>query len=177
MRRLTVILMLVNVIWFSFLMGCETIPKDALRLSPESLRQRQMQTRKYETTDENKILIACAGLLQDMGFNLDESETELGLIVASKMRSAVDASQQFVAVLVALLAGSMPPTDKEQKMRASIVTRPVDENHIAVRVTFQRIVWDTQGQVAKREGITDPEVYQEFFAKLSKSIFLEAHAI
>ena len=177
MRRFTVILMLVNVISLSVLMGCKTIPKDALSLSPESLQQRQMQTRKYETTDETKILIACAGLLQDMGFNLDESETELGLIVGSKMRSAVDASQQVVAVLVALLAGTVPPTDKEQQMRASIVSRPVDENHIAVRVTFQRIVWDTQGQVTKREGINDPEVYQEFFAKLSKSIFLEAHAI
>lgn len=177
MRRLTVILMLVNAISFSVLMGCVAIPKDALRLSPESLQQRQMQTRKYETTDEAKILIACAGLLQDMGFNLDESETELGVIVASKMRSAVDASQQVVAVLVGLLAGAVPPTDKEQKMRASIVTRPVDENHITVRVTFQRIVWNTQGQVSKREGIADPEVYQEFFAKLSKSIFLEAHAI
>ena len=177
MRRLTVILMLVNVISFSVLMGCKTIPKDALRLSPESLQQRQMQTRKYETTDETKILIACAGLLQDMGFNLDESETELGLIVASKMRSAVNAGQQVVAVLVGLLSGAMPPTDKEQKMRVSIVTRPVDENHTAVRVTFQRIVWDTQGQVTKREGITDPDIYQEFFAKLSKSIFLEAHSI
>lgn len=39
--------------------GCATIPKDALSLSPESLAQRQMQTRKYETKDEAKILAAC----------------------------------------------------------------------------------------------------------------------
>ena len=158
--------------------GCATIPKDALSLSPESLAQRQMQTRKYETKDEAKILAACAGLLQDMGFNIDESETKLGVITSSKMRSAVSAGQQVAAVFVALLGGGYP-TDKEQKMRASVITRPIGERgeHIAVRVTFQRIVWNTQGQVTTSESLTDPKIYQEFFDKLSKSIFLEAQEI
>jgi hypothetical protein len=159
--------------------GCQTIPKDALSLSPESLAQRQMQTRKYETKDEAKILAACAGLLQDMGFNIDESETKLGLISSSKMRSAVSAGQQVGAILVALMGGGVMPTDKEQKMRASVITRPVGEQgeYIAVRVTFQRIVWNTQGQVTVSESLTDPKIYQEFFDKLSKSIFLEAQEI
>ena len=136
-------------------------------------------TRKYETKDEAKILAACAGLLQDMGFNIDESETKLGLISSSKMRSAVSAGQQVAAVLVALLGGGVTPTDKEQKMRAAVVTRPVGEHgeYIAVRVTFQRIVWNTQGQVTKSESLTDPKIYQEFFDKLSKSIFLEAQEL
>jgi len=160
--------------------GCQTtIPKDALSLSPESLTQRQLETRKYETKDEAKILAACAGLLQDMGFNLDESETKLGVITSSKTRSAVSAGQQVGAVFVALLGGGYMPTDKEQKMRASVITRPVGEHggYIMVRVTFQRIVWNTQGQVTKSESLTDPKIYQEFFDKLSKSIFLEAQSI
>ena len=159
--------------------GCQTIPKDALTLSPESLAERQMQTRKYETKDEGKILSACAGLLQDMGFNLDESETKLGLITSSKMRSAENAGQIVGAVLIALLGGGAMPVDKEQKMRASVVTRPLGEQggYIAVRVTFQRIVWNTQGQVTKSESLNDPAIYQEFFDKLSKSIFLEGQEI
>jgi hypothetical protein len=162
-----------------FMTGCQTIPKDALSLNPESLAQRQMQTRKYETKDEAKILSACACLLQDMGFNLDESETKLGVITASKMRSAVNAGQQVAAVFIAILGGGYTPTDKEQKMRASVVTRPVGEHgdYVAVRVTFQRIIWNTQGQVTKSESLTDPKIYQEFFDKLSKSIFLEAQGI
>lgn len=125
------------------------------------------------------ILSACAGLLQDLGFNIDESETKLGLIVASKQRSAVDAGQVAAAVLVAVLTGVATPTDKEQKMRASIVTRPVGEDggSIAVRVTFQRIVWNTQGKVTKMEGLSDPKAYQEFFDKLSKAVFLEAQEL
>lgn len=161
------------------LVSCTSIPKDALSLSPESLQQRQMQTRRFETTDEAKILAACAGLLQDMGFNLDESETELGVIVGSKERSAVNAAQVAGAIVIALLGGGHIPTDKVQKMRVCIVSRPIGEKKesIAVRVTFQRIVWNDQGQVTKREGIVDPKVYQEFFEKLSKSIFLEANEI
>lgn len=164
---------------YLFITGCTTIPKDALTLSPKSLRERQMQTRKYETRDEGKILSACVGLLQDMGFNLDESESKLGLITSSKMRSAENVGQIAGAILIALLGGVVPPVDKEQKMRASVVTCPIgeQENYVAVRVTFQRIVWNTEGKVTKSESIIDPEVYKEFFDKLSKSIFLEDQEI
>ena len=114
-----------------------------------------------------------------MGFNLDESETNLGVITSSKMRSAVNPAQQVAMVMVAILGGGYMPTDKAQKMRASVVTRPVGEKgeYIAVRVTFQRIVWNTQNQVTASESLTDPKIYQEFFDKLSKSIFLEAQEI
>jgi len=175
MRRVLSLLFIITII----ITGCRTIPKDALSLSPESLAQRQLQTRKYETIDEAKILSACASLLQDMGFNLDESETNLGVITSSKMRSAVNPAQQVAMVMVAILGGGYMPTDKVQKMRASVVTRPVGEKgeYIAVRVTFQRIVWNTQNQVTASESLTDPKIYQEFFDKLSKSIFLEAQEI
>lgn len=159
--------------------GCQTIPKDAFTLSPETLAQRQIQTKKYQTTDEAKILAACGGLLQDLGFNIDESETKLGLISSSKMRSAKNAGQIIGAILITALSGVSAPIEKEQRMRACVVTRPVGENgeYVAVRVTFQRVVWDTKGQVTRSESLTDPKIYQEFFDKLSKAIFLEAQEI
>lgn len=161
------------------LCACQSIPKDALVLSPESLQERQMQTRKFETRDEAKILEACAGLLQDMGFNIDESETQLGLIVGSKMRSAENVGQIVTAVIILAMTGLPTPVDKEQKMRACLVTKPLGENgeYIAVRVTFQRIVWNTQNVVSVSESIKDEAVYQEFFEKLSKAIFLESQQI
>jgi hypothetical protein len=175
MRRVLV-LFLIGVFYIA---GCQTIPKDALTMTPQALEQRQIQTKKYETTDEAKILSASAALLQDMGYNLDESETKLGLISASKKRSAVNGGQVALAIFVAALGGGVTPTDKEQTMRASIVTRPVGEQkeYIAVRVTFQRTVINTQNQVTKSESLNDPSIYQEFFDKLSKSIFLEAQEL
>lgn len=123
-----------------------------------------------------------AGVLQDLGFNIDESETRLGIIVASKDRSAVSGGQVAGAVILALL-GAPTAIDKTQKTRVSLVARPAsmasDTNassgHL-VRVTFQRIVWNTQNQVSRIESIEDALIYQEFFEKLSKSVFLEAQS-
>ncbi len=158
--------------------GCGGIPSDALSMNKATLEDRQLQTRLFDTSDEEKILSASASLLQDLGFNLDESETDLGLLVSSKERDATDAGQVALGFLVAL-GGSSMPIDSHQKIRASVVTSPIGENgnRTTVRVTFQRIVWDTYGQASKREKLNDPKMYQEFFDKLSKAVFLEAHGI
>ena len=157
--------------------GCSTLPEDALSTSETLLSDRAMQNRKYETTDENRILLACAGVLQDLGFILDESDTDLGLIAGSKMRSAHDLRQKVAAILIGTVFMSYVPTDKEQKFRASVTTRPAGENHINVRVTFQRIVWNATDDVTKREPLKKPEIYQEFFDRLSRSVFLDAQQI
>ena len=156
----------------------KNIPKDALQLSHESIQQRQLQTRHFETADENSLLSASAALLQDMGFNLNESETKLGVIVGSKQRDAKSAGNIAKAIFITLLTNVAQPTEKYQTMKVAIVTRPIEngKKH-AVRVTFQRIVFDTNNNVTRLESIDDPEIYKEFFAKLSKSVFLEAHEI
>ena len=160
--------------------GCQqSIPKEALQLSAEALETRQLQTRRYETKDEKLILSASAQVLQDLGYNLEESETELGVIVSSKERDATETGQVVGAVVVAALFGVVPQIDKNQKIRASLVTRPHGEegNQTAVRITFQRIVWNTRNEISKLETLDDPKLYQEFFEKLSKAIFLEGYQI
>jgi hypothetical protein len=162
------------------LCGCQPgIPKEALQLSQESLQRRQLQTRFFDTRDEGTILSASAGVLQDLGFNLDESETDLGVIVASKDRDATEAGQVVGAVLMGVLVGAVPPVDKTQKIRVSLVTRPVGEppSRTAVRITFQRLVWNTNNQLSKIEPLDDPLIYRDFYDKLSKSVFLEAQGI
>lgn len=169
---------LVGALAFGLIACQQRIPKEALQLSPESLADRQLQTRLFETNDEAMLLSASAALLQDLGFTLDESESGLGVIVASKDRDATEAGQVVMAVVLALL-GANVPIDEVQKLRASVVTKPVGEDgrRIAVRVTFQRIVWNNRGQISKQERLNEPEFYQEFFSKLSKAVFLEAHEI
>jgi hypothetical protein len=163
--------------------GCATIPKDALILAPDSLERRQLQTRRIEGINESTLLSAAAGVLQDLGFNIDESETRLGVIVASKDRSAVTGGQVLGAVLLALLGG-YTDIDKAQKIRVSLVTRPalaqdgkpLPETQL-IRITIQRIVTNTSGLVTRIESIEEPAIYQEFFDRLSKSVFLEVQQI
>lgn len=159
--------------------GCEdSIPKEALQLTPDSLERRQVQTRVFETTSEADLLAASAHLLQDLGFNLDESEVELGVVVASKERDATEADQVAFSILMAALLGADVPWDDEQKIRASVITRELkDRNGYAVRLTMQRIVWNTRNQISKTEPLDDPKMYHEFFAKLSKAVFLEAQEL
>ncbi len=171
--------------------GCGTMPKDALRLGPETLQQRQLQTRRYQGLSEAELLAASAGVLQDLGFNLEESETELGLVVAAKDRKATKASQVAVLVAVTALYGTTPgglfvgaylwgKMDDKQKIRVSLVVRPEvkgAENSYLVRVTLQRLVWTKMNKISKRETLRDPKIYQLFFERLSKAVFLEAQRI
>jgi predicted NUDIX family NTP pyrophosphohydrolase len=138
-------------------------------MNEATVGQRQLQTRIFETSDESKILSASASLLQDLGYTLDKSETKVGLIVASK----------GAVVMTALFGVSACTYDEKQKIRASVVTHPASEGggRMAVRVTFQRIVWSNRGIITKLERLNDSELYAGFFDKLSKAVFLEAHEI
>jgi len=183
--------------------GCaQKVPKDALQLSPTSLADRQMQTRRFETGNYEMMLTAASQVFQDLGFNLDETERQLGILVGSKKRSAVSGGQIAGAILLAIFTGVAQPTDKEQIIRASLVMRELDNGtpkvqvgetksskkskvvaknaepaQSTVRVTFQRVVINTQGQATRAEQINDPKIYQDFFDKLSQAVFLEAHEL
>jgi hypothetical protein len=159
--------------------GCQQkIPKEALSFTPQTLEHRAIQTRTFETTDEAKILAASMAVLQDLGFSLDESETRLGLIVGSKKRNAKDIGQIVGTFLLAAFTGVAVPYDVEQTIRCSLVSCPhgLNSDRVAVRVTFQRIVVDSSN-TERRSTVNDAEIYQQFFEKLSQSVFLEAHEL
>lgn len=172
--------------------GCLTTPKGFLRVDEQSLSKRQLQMRQYDTTDETLIITSVAGVLQDLNFTLDDSETALGFVAASKKADAVNPGQVALTVFSGVLgswgsggagggiytSGDTSKLDKEQKVKASVIVKPsLDGKKIVVRVTFQRIVWNMEGGVNRAETIDDPEIYQKFFDGLSKAIFLEAQQI
>jgi len=193
---------------FLLVAGCATVSDNSMQLSADSLQLRQLQTRRIEGIDEKTLLAACVGVLQDLGFNIDESESRLGVIVASKNRSAVDVGDAVGGMVVdslvnaaldamfsALFGDNFDEGDDEdedgveavydvtQKIRASIVTRPALDSSgqprmdaQVLRITIQRLVWDSEGKISHAESIEDPKVYQKFFDRLSKSIFLELQA-
>ncbi|MFH1875846.1 MAG: hypothetical protein ABH865_03040 [Candidatus Omnitrophota bacterium] len=165
--------------------GCASIPKGFLKLPDTYLEKHQLQMRQYDTTDEKKIITSVAGVLQDLGFTLSESESDLGLVCAAKSADAKSATQITGAVMLdvlsALLGTASNATascDKVQQVKASAIVKPsLDGSKIVVRTTFQRIVWNMSNQISRVETINNPEIYQKFFDSLSKAIFLEANKI
>ncbi|MFB1035998.1 MAG: hypothetical protein QMC38_11700 [Sinobacterium sp.] len=161
------------------LVSCVTVPKDAFQLSATSLQDRQIQSRVFETKNEIELLSAGISVLQDMGYSVDETEKDAGVVTASKNVDATRGGQVAAAIFLSLLGGGNMAIDKEQKIRVSFVTLPSNLNRggYLARVTFQRIIWDTQGNITTAETLQDEELYGQFFDKLSKSVFLEAYKI
>ena len=160
--------------------GCQRgIPEDALALNGDTLERRQLEARRFTGTTDENILGACAGVAQDMGFAIDESETKLGVLACSKNREAGSGGERF-AVALLLGANAANSMDRDQRIRLCIVVKStgnVSGKDWVVRATFQRVVRDSLGRVTKLEWLSDEELYQDFFQKLSKSVFLEAQKI
>ena len=167
------------------LVGCESMPKNLLVLPADYLSAREQQMRKYSTKDEKKVIQASAGALQDLGFTIDKSSMDLGMIVSSKNRTAVSAGQITAAItadvacaLFGCYSNLYGKTDKAQKIEASVMINPaLAKDSIVVRVKFQTVVWNASGQVSRYETIKDPNLYQGFFERVSKAIFLEEQKI
>jgi hypothetical protein len=163
--------------------GCQSVPPEVFQVTPEMLEQRQLETRRYDGISGTDLLSACSNVLQDLGFNLENSETKLGVLTASKQRGAVEAQEVVLSLFVAVLTGAAMPVSKDQTIRVSLVVRPVNdskgdplqESHY-VRVTFQRAVRRTDNSVYV-ETVREPMLYQVFFERVSKSVFIEAQKL
>lgn len=187
------------------LAGCSTGPKttskDFFELTPESAANKAMQTRVFETRDSDELLSAAAAALQDLGFQVTEADRTLGFLRAAKERSAREYGQEWTRGAVAFLTFALSafggqnativmPVDLQQQVNASLVAHPMaddgDGARHAVRIVFYRLVWKGDGQSGdtyippgeqKMEMIRDATLYQRFFARLGKSVFLEGEKI
>ncbi len=113
---------------------------------------RTRQSRRFETRDQSLMLQAAVGTLQDLGFSIDETQPQHGVIVGTKLTGA--------------------------RIRAQVVVRPeVAGAGTVVRATLQRINPRPGAMLAVGEVLDDPVLYQGFFEKLAQSAFLTAHEI
>lgn len=174
------------------LIGCTTTtePTEFFQLKAESQQNRAMQTRLFETPNQKELLSASAAVLQDLGFQVEESVQEVGFLRATKERSAREYGQdigRFFAFVLSLGKFIMP-VDLHQKIAATLIARPLnpEATRQEIRIMFYRVVWKGDGQAdrqyippgeQKMEMLRDPVLYQQFFAKLSKAVFLEAYTL
>ena len=178
-------------IFVALLTSCATTPKPEsfFQLTPASAKYKALQSRIIETSRDKELLSASASVLQDLGFQIEESVADAGMLRAVKERSAREYSQEIgqgFVFLIGLLARRVIilPVDLHQQIAATLVMHPIENSttQFIVRIAFHRTIWQSEGSSTppgqqSMEMIYDAEIYQQFFAKLSKSVFLEIHQI
>lgn len=171
--------------------------------SLSQLERREIETRFYDTADTNRVMKAAINTLQDSGFVIQEIEPELGYLRARKYFKKRYVSKgravgySLLVMAFATLAVFTYGTTaynvadpairlgNEFKDKTVVVDSNVDvekfgKNKTKVRfVLVQKVLQNADGYSFVKSAPTrviriyDPEVYQEFFAQLDKSIFYE----
>jgi len=123
--------------------------KQLLATELGSVELRAMQTRAFDTSDEQTTLRTIIATLQDLGFVIDKADADLGLVTGTRVEY---------------------PT----QMRATVTVRPHGESQLLVRANAQT---GTTTDFMPMRAVDDPEAYQAFFTSLEQAMFLRAHEV
>ena len=147
----------------SVLSACQTVQRPAFQ-PISAAQQRQLDSRWFDTKDEVQVLNAIVSVYQDLGFNVDETDVDAGLVSASKGAEKAQYS---------LYAGRSSGSN----VRATSTTRLKPSGGIIVRTTFQAMSTGKDPRFYRLESKGNAQIYQQFYDKLEQSLFLEAQQI
>jgi hypothetical protein len=163
------------------LSACQTNPNElAMKVGAPpvgAVELRSLQTRRFDTTNRVVVLSAATQTLQDLGFTIQESASQVGVVSASKKRDATETGQVAGAVALAVIGAAFgvyvdPTWDEDQQINVTVVEAPVSDKQVDVRVSFDRTLRNNKNMY-RAEHIIEPKIYQEFFDKFSQSMLLE----
>jgi hypothetical protein len=120
----------------------------AEQFDPASIAAETLQTRNFDKTPEIRLLRACLAVLQDIGFQVTEAETEPGLVVAQSPGSI----GRYAGYALTASTSPVPGEQGSYRLRLSIAPdfasargKPVHGDHV--------------------------EFYQAFFTHLDRELF------
>jgi len=181
------------------LSSCNYVPSSLLTLQKSALEIRNLQTRNFDSNSEKNILKASISALQDMGYSIQETESSLGVITGSKevkINSFFNNKSPFDFNIginkgfslgnsrssrngVNIGIGNSSLNRKERynvkkETNVTIVSSPTNKiNNFNLRASFQVNTYDNFGDISNSTTIKDPKLYQEFFSKISNSVFYQ----
>ena len=167
------------------LAGCVNANDIANRLGqpPEQTSKlRAIETRRFDTKDDVRLIATATQTMQDLGFIISESSLEGGLVTGAKQRDAKETGQVVGQIALTVLFAAMgtiysPVWDDNQTIQATIVSYTVQgANATDVRVSFDRVVVNSKG-IRRAEFIADEKIYQEFFQRYATALALEGHEL
>lgn len=127
--------------------GCVSSPHAAVFEKSDALQQRSYQTRAFATADQAQTLRAIIATLQDLGFVIEKADAALGSVSGTKLSG--------------------------YEIRLTVTVRPRQAGQLLVRASAQF----KPGPNVSASAIQDPKPYQDFFAALARSLFLEAQEV
>ena len=138
------------------------------------VKLRSIQSRVFDTTDRAKILRAAVATMQDLFFDIDVLDEELGIVSGKKWFNYespwADHPTYYLYETDKLLIFNTnfrswgPFNYRKDLTRMTITVRPKEKTRLLVRASVQYNI----------RAVEDPEMYQKFFKTLSQSLFLAA---
>jgi len=153
----------------SFTACTRTIPEVPLT----QLQTREIQTREFDTHDTKLVMKAMMHVLQDDGYVIKNAVLDVGLLSAEKNIDIQKNSEVFLAQLAQGAAA------RWTKQEVDEVSANVSEfgDKTRVRINFQRKTMDNFGCPGSVKTVLDPQIYQAFFNKVDKSLFIQQESI
>jgi len=136
------------------------------------LEVREFQTYTFDTADSKLVMKAMFNALQDDGYVVRNAVIELGLITASK---EIDLAPGRYTDNIGGGVFGWQLAPAFAKLEVNDFTGNVTElgEQTRIRISFQRKVLDSHGQIIEVQPIEDPVFYRDFFSRVDKSVYLQ----
>ncbi len=163
------------------LLGCQHQWGSQLQMNSESqilmsdssqVRLRSIQTRVFDTTDKLKLMDVAVAAMQDLYFDIDVLDEDLGVISGKKLfredsEWVTDPTYYSYRTDQLIIFNTNfrtwgPFNYRYDLVRMTITVRPKEKTRSLVRASVQYAI----------RTVEDPEMYQKFFKTLEQSLFL-----
>jgi len=149
--------------------------QDQILMSEDSqVKLRSIQTRVFDTTDRAKILQAATATMQDLFFDIDVLDEDLGLVSGKKLFNHDNSWEKHptyylyktdeLIIFNTIFRTWGPFNYRKDLIRLTVTIRPKEKTRSLVRASLQYNI----------RAVEDPYIYQKFFKSLGQSLFLSA---
>jgi hypothetical protein len=155
--------------------GIQWNSQSQILMSEDSqVKLRSIQTRVFDTTDRVKIMRAVVATMQDLFFDIDVLDEDLGVVSGKKLfnpaNSWADHPTYYLYKTDELIIFNTnfrtwgPFNYRNDLARITVTIRSKEKTRSLVRASLQYNI----------RAVEDPDMYQKFFKSLGQSLFLSA---
>jgi hypothetical protein len=138
------------------------------------VRLRAIQSRVFDTTDRLRTLEAVVATFQDLDFQIEVLDEELGIVSGKRFGEEERHDRRYdplyhlyddedLLIFTKTYRTWGPFWHRSDLVRLTVTVRPRNEAQLVVRASAQYYL----------QPVESPEPYQKFFATLSKSMFVD----